>query len=77
MLFDYLIADISNTHHKVRAAAIPLLSLMPSAFKKNTMSPMEIQKIVSHYAQDHEPRVRKVNILDIKTKLMFRVPWIH
>ncbi|KAG1471077.1 hypothetical protein G6F56_002331 [Rhizopus delemar] len=56
LLFDYLIADISNTHHKVRAAAIPLLSLMPSAFKKNTMSPMEIQKIVSHYAQDHEPR---------------------
>ncbi|CAO3690704.1 unnamed protein product [Rhizopus stolonifer] len=59
LLFNYLIADISNTHHKVRAAAIPLLSLMPSAFKKNTMSPMEIQKIVSHYAQDHEPRVRK------------------
>ncbi|KAG1141018.1 hypothetical protein G6F37_009150 [Rhizopus arrhizus] len=64
-LFDHLMSDLSNTHHKVRAVAIPLLSLLPFIFKQlkglkhKTMSEMEIQKIISHYAKDHEPRVRK------------------
>ena len=58
--------DLSSTHHKVRAAVIPLLSLLPFVLKKlnmdkgKIMSEMEIQKVISQYAKDQDPRVRKV-----------------
>jgi hypothetical protein len=81
-LFDHLMSDLSNTHHKVRAVAIPLLSLLPFIFKQlkglkhKTMSEMEIQKIISHYAKDHEPRVRKVIREGKKKKNVLRIDFI-
>lgn len=67
-LFDHLTLDLSNSHHKVRAMSISLLSLLPFVFdqyginKTATMTQMEIQKIISNYARDSDPRVRKVQI---------------
>jgi hypothetical protein len=67
-LFDHLTSDLSNSHHKVRAISISLLSLLPFVFdqyginKTAMMTQMEIQKIISNYARDSDPRVRKVNI---------------
>ncbi|RCH94569.1 Integrator complex subunit 4 [Rhizopus azygosporus] len=64
-LFEQLMLDLSSTHHKVRAAVIPLLSLLPFVLKKlnmdkgKIMSEMEIQKVISQYAKDQDPRVRK------------------
>lgn len=41
------------------------------------MSEMEIQKIISHYAKDHEPRVRKVIREGKKKKNVFRIDFIQ
>jgi integrator complex subunit 4 len=59
-----LTADLTNSHHKVRAISISLLSLLPfvfhrSAQKETNLTQMEIQSIVSNYARDSDPRVRK------------------
>lgn len=60
--------DLSNLHHKVRAISISLLSLLPFVYdtftveKPGIMTQMEIQKIISNYTRDSDPRVRKVKI---------------
>lgn len=65
-LFDHLTSDLSNSHHKVRSISISLLSLLPFVFYRYginqtaMMTQMEIQKIISNYARDSDPRVRKV-----------------
>jgi integrator complex subunit 4 len=56
--------DLCNPHHKVRAISISLLSLLPFIFDQEAQarvnfSQMQVQTIVSNYAQDSDPRVRK------------------
>ncbi|KAG1110271.1 hypothetical protein G6F42_015387 [Rhizopus arrhizus] len=56
-LYDHLVHDLSNSHHKVRAISISLLSLLPFVFPNHaTMTEMQVQKIVSNYARDSDPR---------------------
>ncbi|KAG2214549.1 hypothetical protein INT46_003099 [Mucor plumbeus] len=71
-LFEDLISDLSNSHHKVRAVSISLLSLLPFIFPEHaTMTEMEVQKIVSNYARDSDPRVRK-SALDALVQMHLR-----
>lgn len=71
-LFENLISDLSNSHHKVRAVSISLLSLLPFVFPEHaTMTEMEIQKTVSNYARDSDPRVRK-SALDALVQMHLR-----
>ncbi|KAI9345097.1 armadillo-type protein [Pilaira anomala] len=64
-LFEHLTLDLSNSHHKVRSISISLLSLLPFVLDQDAidkpvmMTQMEIQKIISNYARDSDPRVRK------------------
>ncbi|KAI9481345.1 MAG: armadillo-type protein [Benjaminiella poitrasii] len=63
-LFDTSTADLTNSHHKIRAISITLLSLLPFVFDEQVqqtvkMTQLEIQKIISNYAGDNDPRVRK------------------
>ncbi|KAI7897651.1 armadillo-type protein [Cokeromyces recurvatus] len=59
-LFNSLTSDLSNSHHKVRAISISVLALLPFVFSDQTiMSQSKIQTIISNYARDCDPRVRK------------------
>lgn len=71
-LYDHLVHDLSNSHHKVRAISISLLSLLPFVFPNHaTMTEMQVQKIVSNYARDSDPRVRK-SALDALVQMHLR-----
>lgn len=65
MLFTSLTTDLSNLHHKVRSISISLLSLLPfvqgcfTDDKPAITTQMEIQRVISNYASDSDPRVRK------------------
>ncbi|OAD00939.1 hypothetical protein MUCCIDRAFT_112360 [Mucor lusitanicus CBS 277.49] len=71
-LYDHLIHDLTNSHHKVRAVSMSLLSLLPFVFPHHaTMTEMQVQKIVSNYARDSDPRVRK-SALDALVQMHLR-----
>ncbi|KAK4516908.1 DNA-binding transcription factor yap1 [Mucor velutinosus] len=71
-LYDHLTHDLTNSHHKVRAISISLLSLLPFVFSHHaTMAEMQVQKIVSNYARDSDPRVRK-SALDALVQMHLR-----
>lgn len=61
LLYNSLTTDLTNSHHKVRAISISLLSLLPFVFHETdaNLTQMEIQNIVSNYVRDSDPRVRK------------------
>lgn len=77
LLFVSLKIDLSNLHHKVRSISISLLSLLPfiqgctTDDKPAIATQMEVQRVISNYASDSDPRVRK-SALDALVQMHLR-----
>ncbi|KAI8878557.1 ARM repeat-containing protein [Backusella circina FSU 941] len=71
-LFQHLIPDLSDPHHKVRSKSVTLLSLIPFVNEhEGMMSKMEVQQVISNYVLDNDPRVRK-SALDALVQMHLR-----
>lgn len=76
-LYKHVIADLSDTHYRVRAVCLRVFSLFPFIFNTIQNRPplandINVQKVIGKYVRDDEPRVRKVRstLTEKKIKLI-------
>jgi hypothetical protein len=68
-LFQLVLKELSESHHRIRSECVSLLSVLPKVFanyrnpgdyNNKVMSELETQTVISRYVLDADPRVRKV-----------------
>ncbi|KAI8344171.1 armadillo-type protein [Chlamydoabsidia padenii] len=67
-LFELVLKELSEAHHRIRSECVTLLSVLPKVFTNfkgpvdnniKIMSELETQTVISKYVLDADPRVRK------------------
>ncbi|SAL98284.1 hypothetical protein [Absidia glauca] len=67
-LFQLVLKELSESHHRIRSECVSLLSVLPKVFanyrtpgdyNNKVMSELETQTVISRYVLDADPRVRK------------------
>ncbi|CAO3580101.1 unnamed protein product [Absidia cylindrospora] len=70
-LFDRVLEELSESHHRIRSECVSLLSVLPKVFanykgarngSNKIMSEMEVQSVISKYVLDADPRVRRSSL---------------